>query len=120
VIKVEFRLGFRVDQKINMYFRKVVEELVEAGEINIISRYASLAEKNIVGDFRFIVIKRHLSYENELSLYENLIMDGYFMLDALSLSEDKAFGLDTSSVKIEKVPLVIAPVKEIRLKRVMN
>ena len=120
VIKVEFRLGFRVDQKINMYFRKVVEELVEAGEINIISRYASLAEKNIVGDFRFIVIKRHLSYENELSLYENLIMDGYFMLDALSLSEDKAFGLDTSSVKIEKVPLVIAPVKDIRLKRVMS
>jgi len=66
------------------------------------------------------VIKRHLSYENELSLYENLIMDSYFMLDSLSLSEDKAFGLDTSSVKIEKVPLVIAPVKEIRLKRVMN
>ena len=64
------------------------------------------------------MIKRHLSYENELSLYENLIMDGYFMLDNLSLPEDKAFGLDTSSVMIEKVPLVIAPPKEIRLTRV--
>jgi len=120
VIKVEFRLGFRIDQKINLYFRKVVEELVANGEIDITSRYASLAEKNITGDFRFIVIKRHLSYENELPLYENLIMDGYFMLDKLSLPEDKAFGLDTSSVKIEKVPLVIAPPKETRLKRVYS
>jgi KUP system potassium uptake protein len=118
VIKVEFRLGFRIDQKINLYFRKVVEELVAAGDIDITSRYASLAEKKLTGDFRFIVIKRHLSYENELSVYENLIMDGYFMLDNLSLPEDKAFGLDTSSVMIEKVPLVIAPPKEIRLTRV--
>ena len=120
VIKVEFRLGFRIDQKINLYFRKVVQELVANGEIDITSRYASLAEKNIVGDFRFIVIKRHLSYENELPFLENLIMDGYFMLDRLSLPEDKAFGLDTSSVKIEKVPLVIAPPKETRLKRVFT
>lgn len=117
VIKVEFRLGFRIDQKINLFFRKVVEELVAAGEIDITSRYASLAEKNIVGDFRFIVIKRHLSYENELPFFENLIMDSYFMLDSLSLPEDKAFGLDTSSVMIEKVPLVISPAKETRLKR---
>lgn len=120
VIKVEFRLGFRVDQKINLFFRKVVEELVANREIDITSRYASLAEKNIVGDFRFIVIKRHLSYENELPFFENLIMDGYFMLDALSLPEDKAFGLDTSSVKIEKVPLVISPPKETRLRRVYD
>jgi KUP system potassium uptake protein len=119
VIKVEFRLGFRIEQKINLYFRKVVEELVANGEIDITSRYASLAEKNITGDFRFIVIKRHLSYDNQLSLYENLIMDGYFLLDSLSIAEDKAFGLDTSSVKIEKVPLVISPPKDIRLKRVM-
>jgi KUP system potassium uptake protein len=120
VIKVEFRLGFRVDQKINLYFRKVVEELVAAGEIDITSRYASLAEKNITGDFRFIVIKRHLSYENELPFVENLIMDGYFLLDAFSLPEDKAFGLDTSSMTIEKVPLVIAPPKDTRLKRVYS
>lgn len=118
VIKIEFRLGFRVDQKINLYFRKVVQEMVANGEIDITSRYASLAEKNIVGDFRFVVIKRHLSYENELGAVENLIMNGYFTLDRFSLPEDKVFGLDTSSVDIEKVPLVISPPKETRLKRV--
>jgi KUP system potassium uptake protein len=118
VIKVEFRLGFRVDQKINLFFRKVVEEMVAAKEIDITSRYASLKDKNMVGDFRFIITKRHLSYENELGILDNLIMDGYYFLDRLSLPEDKAFGLDTSSVSIETVPVVISPPKPTKLKRV--
>jgi KUP system potassium uptake protein len=118
VIKVEFRLGFRVEQKINFYFRKVVEELMRNGEVDVTSRYSSLSKQNITGDFKFVVLKRHLSNENELSLYERLIMDAYFMLDHLSLSEEKAFGLDTSSVIVEKVPMVIAPVKDFKLKRV--
>lgn len=118
VIKIDFRLGFRVEQKINFYFRKVVEELMKNHEVDVTSRYASLSKLNITGDFRFVVLKRHLSYENELSVYESLIMDGYSVLDTLSISEEKAFGLDTSSVTIEKVPMVIAPVKEFKLKRV--
>ncbi len=118
VIKVEFRLGFRVEQKINFYFRKVVEELMKNGEVDVTSRYASLSKLNITGDFRFVVLKRHLSYENELSLYERMIMDGYYLLDKLSLNEEKAFGLDTSSVIVEKVPMVIAPLKDFKLKRV--
>jgi KUP system potassium uptake protein len=88
------------------------------GEVDVTSRYSSLSKQNITGDFRFVVLKRHLSNENELSLYERLIMDGYFWLDKLSLSEEKAFGLDTSSVTVEKVPMVIAPVKDFKLKRV--
>ena len=118
VIKIDFRLGFRVEQKINFYFRKVVEELMKNHEVDVTSRYASLSKLNITGDFRFVVLKRHLSYENELSVYESLIMDAYSVLDNLSLSEEKAFGLDTSSVTIEKVPMIVAPVKEFKLKRV--
>lgn len=118
VIKVEFRLGFRVEQKVNFYFRKVVEELMRNHEVDVTSRYASLNKMNVTGDFRFVVIKRHLSYENELSLYEELIMDVYGFLDRLSLGEERAFGLDTSSVTVEKAPLVISPVKEFKLKRI--
>ncbi|MBP9688036.1 MAG: KUP/HAK/KT family potassium transporter [Bacteroidia bacterium] len=118
IIKIDFRLGFRVEQKINFYFRKVVEELMKNHEVDVTSRYASLSKLNITGDFRFVVLKRHLSYENELSVYESLIMDAYSVLDTLSLSEEKAFGLDTSSVTVEKVPMIVAPVKEFKLKRV--
>ena len=118
VIKVEFKLGFRVEQKINFYFRKVIEELMQNHEVDVTSRYASLSKQNITGDFRFVVLQRHLSYENELSAYERIIMDFYFTLDRFALTEVKAFGLDTSSVIVEKVPLVIAPKKEFLLKRV--
>jgi KUP system potassium uptake protein len=118
VIKVEFRLGFRVEQKINFYFRKVIEDLMKNHEVDVTSRYASLSKQNITGDFRFVVLQRHLSYENELSTYEELIMDLYYLLDRFSLTEVKAFGLDTSSVTVEKVPLVIAPTKEFLMKRI--
>jgi KUP system potassium uptake protein len=118
IIKVEFKLGFRVEQKINYYFRRVVEELVLNGEVDVTSRYTSLKEQNITGDFKFVVLQRHLSTDNELSRFEQWIMDGYFSLDKLSLSEARAFGLDTSSVLIEKVPLVISPPKEFKLKRI--
>lgn len=118
IIKVEFRLGFRVEQKINFYFRKVVEELVKNGEVDVTSRYTSLRGQNITGDFKFVVLQRHLSHENELSAYDRWVMDMYFTLDKMSLSEEKAFGLDTSSVLIEKVPLLITPAKEFKLTRV--
>src|SRR5690554_2994068 len=117
-VRVDFRLGFRVEQRINLYFRKVVENLVMNKEVDITSRYESLNKQNIIGDFRFVVLEKSLSADNELPLNEKLIMKGYFNLKDLIPSEDKWFGLDTSSVKIEKVPMVINPVHDIELKRI--
>lgn len=118
IIRVDFRLGFRVEPRINLMFRKVVEDLVKNFEVDITSRYESLGRKNLIGDFRFVVMEKFLSYENELPFYEKIIMDIYFLLKHISLSEERAFGLDTSSVTIEKVPLIVAPIREINLKRV--
>jgi KUP system potassium uptake protein len=118
VIRVEFRLGFRIEQKINFYFRKVVEELVKNGEIDVTSRYASLRDQKITGDLRFVVLKRHLSNDNDFKGIERFIMQSYFTLDRFSLSEEKAFGLDTSSVTVEKVPLIVSPMRDFNLKRI--
>lgn len=120
VIRIDFRLGFRVAPKVNLMFRKVVEDLVKNKEVDITSRYKSLNKNNIIGDFRFIVIEKFLSYENELPFYEKLILDIYSFLKHLSLSEEKAFGLDTSSVTVETVPLIIAPPKALNLKRIID
>jgi KUP system potassium uptake protein len=115
---IEFRLGFRVEQRINLLFRLVVEELVRNGEVDIISRYTSLFSMNFTGDFRFVVLQKYLSVENDLSAWDNLVMKFHFMLKRISLSEEKAFGLDTSNVTVEKVPLIIEPVSDMRLTRV--
>jgi KUP system potassium uptake protein len=118
VIRIDFRLGFRVAPRVNLMFRKVVEDMVRNKEVDITSRYKSLNKNNIIGDFRFIVIEKFLSYENELPIREKVILDIYSFLKHFSLSEEKAFGLDTSSVTVEAVPLIIAPPKELNMKRI--
>ena len=118
IIRVDFRLGFRVAPKINLMFRKVVEDLVKNKEVDITSRYESLNKNNIIGDFKFVVLEKFLSYENDLPFFEKLILNIYFFLKRFSLSEAKAFGLDSSSVKIEKFPMVISPAKDCNLHRI--
>jgi KUP system potassium uptake protein len=120
VYRVEFRLGFRVAPRINLYFKKVVENMVANKEVDIVSRYESLSRQNVVGDFRFVVIEKFLSYENELPLFEKLVMDAYFLLKKVSLHEGREFGLDTSSITIEKFPLILTPGKDVKLQRVYD
>lgn len=117
IIRVEFRLGFRVDHKIHLMFRKVVEEMVHNKEINVVNRYEALNRGNPMGDFRFIVLEKFLSRDNELPLWERLVMKGYFLLKKVSLSEERAFGLDQSDVTIEKYPIIVSAVSDIHLKR---
>jgi KUP system potassium uptake protein len=101
-------------------FRKVVEDMVANKEVNIVSRYESLQRNNILGDFEFIVMEKFLSQDNELPFHEKVIMTIYFWLKEVSLSEERGFGLDPSNVKIEKFPLIVAPVTNLRLKRIVQ
>jgi KUP system potassium uptake protein len=118
IVRVDFRLGFRVAPRINLMFRKVVSDMVQNKEVDITSRYESLNKNNVSGDFKFVVLEKFLSYDNELPFFQKLILNVYFVLKRFSLSEAKAFGLDSSSVKIEKFPLIINPPKELNLVRV--
>ncbi len=118
IIRVDFRLGFRVQPRINLMFRKVVEDLVANKEVNIISRYDSLASSKTVGDFQFIVMEKYISQDSELPFWEKLTMKFHFWLKDISLSEEKGFGLDTSNVTVEKFPLIVGPVTRLKLKRV--
>jgi KUP system potassium uptake protein len=118
VFRINFKLGFRVQQRINLFFRKVVEDLVRNKEVDITSRYASLSKQHVTGDFRFVVLEKYLSIENDFPTIEKLVMQAYFYIKQFISGEAQYFGLDTSSVKMEKVPLVIAPVREVALTRV--
>jgi KUP system potassium uptake protein len=118
IIRVEFRLGFRVEPRINLMFKKVVEDLVANKEVNITSRYFSLERSNVIGDFSFVVMEKYLSQDNDLPFIERILMKFHFWLKDVSLSEERGFGLDTSAVVIEKFPLIVSPVTNLKLKRV--
>jgi KUP system potassium uptake protein len=118
VIRVEFRLGFRIQPRVNVLFRKVVEDMVSRNELDILSRYESLKRFHMAADFQFVIIEKFLSYNNEFSFTEGFILNSYFAIKKLAQSEAKAFGLDTSETRVEKIPLIVKPVSNIILKRV--
>jgi len=117
VIRVEFRLGFRVQQRVGLMFRKVVTEMICNRELDIAHRYPSLKKHNIAEDFRYVILEKFLSYDNEFSVREGFILNSYFAMKRLALAEEKAFGLDTSETVVEKLPLLVAPATKINLQR---
>ena len=120
VIRVEFSLGFRVQPRTNLMFRKVLEDLVKEGKIAVNSKYETMQRLNPVGDVQFIVMEKFLSSDNELPLLEQFIMRTQFWIKDKSLSEEKGFGLDQSNVTIEKFPLIVAPLSKLNLKHVQK
>ena len=115
--RVDFNLGFREPTKINLLFKEVIRDMVKNGEVDIRSRYESLNKNNIIGDFKFVLSEKFLSNDNDLKWHENIIMNSYFFIKKLSLSEESAFGLDSSSVKIEKFPMILHTPENLDLTR---
>ncbi len=107
IYRIDFNLGFREPTKINLMFKEVIKDMVQNGEVDITSRYESLNKNNILGDFKFVLSEKFLSNDSDLRWYEKIVMNSYFFVKKLSLSEERAFGLDSSSVKIEKFPMVL-------------
>lgn len=120
IYRIDYNLGFRVEPKINLLFRKVVEDMVKNNEVDIKSTYTSLRKFNIIGDFKFVVIEKYVSIDNDFPIWDRFVLAVYSWIKKISLSEEKAFGLDTSSVIIEKVPLIISPASGIRMNRIFD
>jgi KUP system potassium uptake protein len=116
--RIDFNLGFREPTKINFMFKEVIKDMVQKGEVDITSRYESLNKNNIIGDFKFVLSEKFLSNDSDILWHEKIIMNSYFLIKKLSLSEERGFGLDSSSVKIEKFPMVLHAPENISLTRI--
>jgi KUP system potassium uptake protein len=118
VFRIDFNLGFRVEPRVHLFFKKVIDDLSKSGEVDPLSRYESLRTNEILGDVRFVVLHKELSHESDLPWSDKLTMEGYFLLRKFSLTEESSFGLDTSSVTKELVPLILSPAKDFNLVRI--
>lgn len=117
IVRVQIRLGFRVEQKLNVFLRQISTELVENGEIKIQSRNYTTMPDRKVGDFRFLLIQEQLSYETDLNFWEELILKAKLFIKRYTVSPTKWFGLENSDVDVEKVPLFIGKYNHATLKR---
>lgn len=117
VIKVILNVGFRVQPKVELYFKKIVQDLVDRKELNLHIRPDGSTKYNSEPDFKFVIIEKFISVENEFALKEGWLLTSYFGLKKLSLSDERAFGLDKSDVVIEEYPMVYSPVNNLELER---
>lgn len=114
---IDLILGYRVDPKVSVYLRQIIEDIVENGEIDLVSNYPALKKRKIPGDFRFIIIHRLFSPSSNCSKYERTLMQIYGYLSRMGISNEKALGLDTSNITVENVPLIINRGKDRRIHR---
>ncbi len=117
VIKINFYIGFRIQPKTEIYFKKVVQELVANKELNLHIRPDGSTKYNEEPDFKFIVIEKFLSVENEFSIRDSLLLNAYYKLKDLGQSDEKAFGLDKSDVVVEHIPFIYQPIQNVELSR---
>lgn len=117
VIKITINVGFRIQPKTEMYFKKIVQQLVQKKELNLHMRPDGSTKYNPEPDFKFIVLEKFISVENEFTLRDGVLLNSYFLLKNLGLSDEKAFGLDKSDVVVEEVPLVYQPMQQFELVR---
>lgn len=107
IVRIELNLGFRVEQKLNIFLRQISTELVESGEIKLQSRIYTTLKNRIVGDFHFVLLKEQLSHKAELNFFDSIVLRLNLFIKRFTVSPSKWFGLDTSDVYIEKVPLFV-------------
>ena len=116
--RIDFNLGFREPTKINLMFKEVIRDMVQNGEVDVTSRYESLNKNNIIGNFKFVLSEKFLSNDSDLTFFEKIVMNSYFILKKMSLSEEKGFGLDSSSVKVEQFPMVLHAPEKFEMRRI--
>lgn len=104
---VTMHIGFRVAPRISVYLRQIVEDLVASGDLDLRSGYPSLRREGIPGDFRFIILHRIFSPTSICSPATALLMRLHDILRHIGVSDTSAYGLDTSVVTAETVPLII-------------
>ncbi|MGD0711801.1 MAG: KUP/HAK/KT family potassium transporter [Bacteroidales bacterium] len=117
VIKVNINVGFRIQPRTELYFKKIMQELVDNKELNLHIRPDGSTKYNTTPDFKFVVFEKFLSVENEFTIRDGLLLNAYYFLKRLAQTDQKAFGLDKSDVTVEQVPILYHPTGKIELKR---
>jgi KUP system potassium uptake protein len=118
LIRIDFNIGFKVEPKINLYFREVIEDLVKSGEIKISSNYESLRKHNVESDFKFIIIDRIMSRDFKLSTWENFILTLNSIVRRLSISGIRTLNLDSTNTIVEQVPITLDQPLHDRIRRI--
>ncbi|TXH24424.1 MAG: potassium transporter Kup [Cyclobacteriaceae bacterium] len=114
---IRIKLGFKSDHRVNLIFNKILHDMAESAEIDLISHYDSLQRHSMPADFKFVILHSLASVDSEISNFDNLIIQGYRFIKGHSLATEEMYGLELANVEVERVPIMVGPPAKIRIKR---
>ena len=114
---IRIKLGFKADHRVNLLFNKILHEMAENAEIDMVSHYDSLRKHSMPADFKFIILHSLASVDSEISAFDDLIIEGYRFIKKHSLSTEEMYGLELANVEVETVPIMVGPPAKVRIKR---
>ena len=114
---VRIKLGFKADHRVNLLFNKILHDMSENGEIDLVSHYDSLRKHSMTADFKYIILHSLASIDSEISKFDNFIIQGYRFIKKWSLSTEEQYGLELANVEVERVPIMVGPQAHVKIKR---
>jgi len=114
---IRIKLGFKADHRVNLLFSRILHDLAENAEIDMVSHYDSLRKHSMPADFKYIILHSLASVDSEISSFDNLIIQGYRFIKRHSLSTEEMYGLELANVEVEAVPIMVGPVAKVKIKR---
>lgn len=114
---ISMSLGFKTPHRVNSLFNKIIHEMADNGEIDLISPYPSLHRYSMMADFKFVIIHSWASADSVVSTFERFIIAGYRFIKSISLSTEEMYGLEAANIEVEKVPIMVGPIAKVKIKR---
>ncbi|HZY78845.1 MAG TPA: KUP/HAK/KT family potassium transporter [Cyclobacteriaceae bacterium] len=114
---VRIKLGFKADHRVNLLFNKILHDMAENAEIDLVSHYESLNRHSMPADFKFVILHSLASVDSEISTFDDLIIQGYRFIKKHSLSTEEIYGLELANVEVERVPIMVGPPAKVHIKR---
>ncbi len=109
IFRIKLNLGFKCSQRINVYLRQIVQDLQQSGEMPPQDKKYSIYGRSTVGSFMFCMIGKSVPTKAELSSLDEMVLNAKYAIRKVAGSKSKWYGLDTSSLVNETVPLIVSP-----------
>ncbi len=114
---VRMKLGFKTPHRINLLFNKIVKEMAECGEVDLVSPYPALHKHSMTADFKFIILNSWASSDSEISNFDRIIIQGYRLIKKFSLGTAELYGLEAANIETERAPISVGPQAKAKIKR---
>lgn len=109
IFVIDFKLGFKISQSINILLAEVIQSFIESKEVHFKTKDYMLMSGDMkgIGNFKFIIIEEVLTTDNKFATWDKFVLSAHLLIEKFTAAPESWYGIDTSLVEFEKVPMFI-------------